>query len=407
MVILQFKEEALMVSEKIREMMDSSSFIRKMFETGAKLKQKFGEENVYDFSLGNPAMDPPEKFTKVLLEKAADHHMHRYMPNAGYLDVREKVAEYISSEQKTVIKADNVVMTSGAGGALNTVLKTILNPGDKIIASIPCFMEYKFYCDNHGGELILANGQADFNLDIEEIETAITKETAGVIINSPNNPSGKIYSKETINSLAVMLKNKSKEIGRTIYLISDEPYRKIVYDGIEVPSVMDAYKNSIVCTSYSKDLSIPGERIGWLAVNPEAEDYTNLINGIILCNRILGYVNAPALMQRTIAELQGISVDIDLYRDKRDLLAKKLAEFGYKFRIPEGTFYLFVEAPDGDDMKIVDLLQEERILVVPGRGFSLPGYFRIAYCVKDSIIQGSLAGFKRTAEKLGLKQDSK
>lgn len=396
-----------MVSEKIRHMMDSSSFIRKMFETGAKLKQEFGEENVYDFSLGNPAMDPPEKFTKILLEKASDHHMHRYMPNAGYLNVREKVAEYISSEQKTLIKANSIVMTSGAGGALNTILKTIINPGDKIIASIPCFMEYKFYCDNHGGELDLVKSQYDFNLDIEAIEAAITKKTTAVIINSPNNPSGRIYPIDTIKSLALILTIKSKEIGRTIYLISDEPYRKIIYDNMTVPSVLDAYKNSIVCTSYSKDLSIPGERIGWLAVNPEAEDYTNLINGIILCNRILGYVNAPALMQRTIAELQGVSVDINLYKKKRDLLAKKLAEFGYRFRIPEGTFYFFVEAPGGDDMKIVDILKDERILVVPGRGFSLPGYFRIAYCVNDSVIKGSLAGFKRTAEKLDLKQDNK
>jgi aspartate aminotransferase len=393
-----------MIAEKIRNMMDSSSFIRKMFETGAKLKLEFGAENVYDFSLGNPAMDPPEAFTKVLIEKAADHHMHRYMPNAGYISVRKKVSDFISSEQKTSITENDVVMTSGAGGALNTVLKTIINPGDTVIASIPCFMEYKFYCDNHGGELNLVNSLSDFNLDINAIEKAITIKTAAVIINSPNNPSGRIYPKETIDKLAVMLEKKSRETGRTIYLISDEPYRKIIYNNIEVPSVMDAYKNSVVCTSYSKDLSIPGERIGWLTVNPNAEDYSNLINGIILCNRILGYVNAPALMQRTIAELQGVSVDINKYRKKRDFLAKKLAEYGYKFRIPEGTFYFFVEAPGGDDMKIVDLLKEERILVVPGRGFSLPGYFRIAYCVSDSVIEGSMAGFQRTAEILGLKQ---
>ena len=394
-----------MISEKIRSMMDSSSFIRKMFETGAKLKLEYGVNNVFDFSLGNPAMDPPVKFTETLLEKAADIHMHRYMPNAGYLDVRKKVADYISSEQKTKVNENNIVMTSGAGGALNTVLKTLINSGDKIIASIPCFMEYKFYCDNHGGELQLVNGKSDFNLDIETIEQAITKETAAVIINSPNNPSGRIYPQETINSLASMLEAKSREIGRTVYLISDEPYRKIVYDGVTVPSIMDAYKNSIICTSYSKDLSIPGERIGWLTVNPEAEDYKNLINGIILCNRILGYVNAPALMQRTIAELQGVSVDIDLYKKKRDYLSQKLARFGYQFRIPEGTFYFLVEAPGGDDMKVVDLLKDERILVVPGRGFGLPGYFRIAYCVEDSVIEGSMAGFERTAEKFGLKQE--
>ncbi len=396
-----------MISGKIRKMMESSSFIRKMFETGARLKLEYGEDNVFDFSLGNPAMDPPGTFTETLLEKAADLHMHRYMPNAGYVDVRKKIADYISSEQETKITENNVVMTSGAGGALNTVLKTLINSGDKVIASIPCFMEYKFYCDNHGGELELVKGKSDFNLDINAIETAITKETAAVIINSPNNPSGRIYPQETIDNLALMLERKSNETGRTIYLISDEPYRKIVYDNLTVPQVMDAYKNSIICTSYSKDLSIPGERIGWLTVNPEAEDYTNLINGIILCNRILGFVNAPALMQRTIAELQGVSVDIDLYRRKRDYLAKKLAEFGYKFRVPEGTFYFFVEAPEGDDMKIVDMLQKERILVVPGRGFSLPGYFRIAYCVEDSVIEGSMTGFERTARKSGLKQDEK
>ena len=396
-----------MISKKIRSMMDSSSFIRKMFETGAKLKLEYGVDNVFDFSLGNPAMDPPDKFTEILLKKASDLHMHRYMPNAGYLDVRKKVADYISSEQKTKVNENNIVMTSGAGGALNTVLKTLINPGDNIIASIPCFMEYKFYCDNHGGELKLVNGRTDFNLDIGAIEQAITKDTAAVIINSPNNPSGRIYPQETIESLALMLEAKSSEIGRTLYLISDEPYRKIVYDDVIVPSIMDAYKNSIICTSYSKDLSIPGERIGWLTVNPEAEDYTNLINGIILCNRILGYVNAPALMQRTIAELQGVSVDIDLYKKKRDILAQNLAQFGYQFRIPEGTFYLFIEAPGGDDMEIVDLLKDERILVVPGRGFGLPGYFRIAYCVEDSVIAGSMAGFKRIAEKLGLKQDDK
>jgi aspartate aminotransferase len=391
-----------MISEKIRKMMDSSSFIRKMFETGAKLKKEFGENNVFDFSLGNPAMDPPERFTKVLLEKAADLHMHRYMPNSGYIDVRKKVADFISSEQSTKVLSGNIVMTSGAGGALNAVLKTLINPGDKIIASIPCFMEYKFYCDNHGGELELVEGEADFNLDITAIERAITKDTAAVIINSPNNPSGRIYPEKTLKDLSEMLIKKSIDIGRTVYLISDEPYRKIVYDDVIVPSVMDSYENSIICTSYSKDLSIPGERIGWLAVNPEAEDYDNLINGIILCNRILGYVNAPALMQRTIGELQGVSVNIGKYKKKRDLLAGKLTEFGYKFRIPEGTFYLFIEAPGGDDMKLVEMLKDEHILVVPGRGFGLPGYFRIAYCVTDSVIKGSLRGFKNTAIKLGL-----
>lgn len=391
-----------MISKRINGMMETSSFIRKMFETGSELKAQYGAENVFDFSLGNPNVLPPENFNAVLLQKAADKTRHAYMPNAGYPDVRQKVAEFASTEQQKTLNGDNVVMTSGAGGALNAVLKTLLNPGDTVIASTPCFMEYKFYCDNHGGILELVPGKQDFNIDVEGIERAITGKTAAVIINSPNNPSGRVYPEETIISLSRMLKKKSIEIGRTVYLISDEPYRKIVYDGVKVPPVLKHYDNSIVCTSYSKDLSIPGERIGYLAVNPDAEDYGNLINGIILCNRILGYVNAPALMQRTIAELQGESVDIDLYKIKRDMLAGGLGEMGYEFRIPEGTFYLLVKAPGGDDMKMVDLLLKEKILVVPGRGFGIPEYFRIAFCVDESVIAGAMDGFQRAAEKAGL-----
>ncbi len=391
-----------MIAKRISTMMESSSFIRKMFETGSELKAKYGAENVFDFSLGNPNVLPPETFNRVLLEKASDRTQHAYMPNAGYPDVRQKVAEFASTEQQKELTGDNIVMTSGAGGALNAALKTLLNPGDKVIASTPCFMEYKFYCDNHGGELELVPGTEDFNIDVEAIEKAITEKTAAVIINSPNNPSGRVYPEETIAALGRMLEKKSTEIGRTVYLISDEPYRKIVYDGVKVPPVLKHYSSSIICTSYSKDLSIPGERIGYLAVNPDAEDYNNLINGIILCNRILGYVNAPALMQRTIAELQGESVDIGLYKKKRDMLAEGLKEMGYEFRLPEGTFYLLVKAPGGDDMKMVDLLLQERILVVPGRGFGIPSYFRIAFCVDEHVITGAMAGFKRAAEKAGL-----
>lgn len=327
-----------MISTRIKEMMSSSSFIRKMFETGAELKSKYGEENVFDFSLGNPNIIPPDSFNRILKEKAADETMHAYMPNAGYPEVRQKVAGFASIEQQKTLSGDNIVMTTGAGGALNAVLKTILNPGDTVIASTPCFLEYKFYCDNHGGKLELVAGTEDFNIDIKNIESVITDKTAAVIINSPNNPSGRVYPEGTIIELGEMLKRKSQETGRTVYLISDEPYRKIVYDGVFVPPVLKHYDNSIICTSYSKDLSIPGERIGYIAVNPDAEDYTNLMNGIILCNRILGYVNAPALMQRTIAELQGESVDIGLYKRKRDLLTEGLSKLGYKFRIPEGTF---------------------------------------------------------------------
>ncbi len=390
------------ISKRINEMMSSSSFIRRMFETGAELKKKYGKENVFDFSLGNPDILPPDEFNRTLVEKASDTTMHAYMPNAGYPYVREKVAAFASREQETDLTGGNIVMTTGAGGALNTVLKTVINPGDNVIASTPCFMEYRFYCDNHGGELKLVEGTEDFNLDIDRIEDAIDGKTAAVIINSPNNPSGRIYPEETIRELGRMLERKSTETGRAIYLISDEPYRKIVYSGFSVPPVMKHYKNTVVCTSYSKDLSIPGERIGWLAVHPLADDYENLINGIILCNRILGYVNAPALMQRTIAELQGVSVDIGLYEKRRDLLVSGLERMGYSFRIPEGTFYLLVKAPDGDDLKITEILLEEKILVVPGRGFGIPGYFRIAFCVDENVITGSMKGFENAAVKAGI-----
>ena len=388
------------ISERIQTMMSGSSFIRKMFETGSELKNQYGSENVFDFSLGNPSMRPPDVFNESLLKAASDHLHHAYMPNAGYPEVRTSVARFLSKEQHVPLTEKNIIMTTGAGGALNIILKTILNPGDTVIASTPCFMEYKFYCDNHGGTLVLAEGTEDFNLNVSAIEAAITPQTAAVIINSPNNPSGRVYPEETIKELSAMLSRKSRDTGRTIYLISDEPYRKIVYDGITVPSILDHYNNSVICTSYSKDLSIPGERIGWLAVHPEADDFENLIAGAILCNRILGYVNAPAVMQRTIAELQGVSVDIGQYKKKRDLLVDELQKMGYRFRVPEGTFYLFVKAPGGDDLKIVDELLQERILVVPGRGFSYPGFFRIAYCVKDSVIEGSLPGFKRALKRI-------
>ncbi len=388
------------ISARIHTMMNGSSFIRKMFETGSELKEQYGSENVFDFSLGNPSMRPPDAFNESLLKAASDHHHHAYMPNAGYADVRASVARFLSKEQHVSLTEENIIMTSGAGGALNIILKTILNRGDTVIASTPCFMEYKFYCDNHDGALVLAEGTEDFNLDVSAIEAAITPQTAAVIINSPNNPSGRVYPEKTIKELSAMLTRKSRDTGRAIYLISDEPYRKIVYDRITVPSILNHYNNAVICTSYSKDLSIPGERIGWLAVHPEADDFENIIAGAILCNRILGYVNAPAVMQRTIADLQGVSVDINQYKKKRDLLVDELQRMGYRFRIPEGTFYLFVEAPGGDDMKIVDELLKERILVVPGRGFSYSGYFRIAYCVEDSVIEGALPGFKQALKRI-------
>ena len=385
------------VSDRVLKSMENSSWIRKMFETGGRLKAEFGEDNVFDFSLGNPNIEPPKEFTAALIEYVNKDikGKHSYMPNAGYPDVREKVAAYINETEKVSVNTDCVVMTCGAAGAINAVLKTILNPGDNVITSTPYFAEYRAYVDNYSGVLVEVPSTKDFDLDVNAIEKAVNSKTAAVIVNSPNNPSGRVFPETTIRALSEMLERKGKETGRAVYLLSDEPYKKIVYNGVKVPSVLANYKNTIVLTSYSKDLSIPGERIGWLAVHPEADDFRNLIDGIIMCNRILGFVNAPAIMQKVIASLQGRSVDIDFYRKKRDRLCVILKEAGFSFVKPEGTFYLFPEAPGGDDIKAVAALQEERILTVPGSGFGTPGYFRISYCVADKVIEGSAEGFRR------------
>ncbi len=383
--------------------MQNASFIRKMFEEGAKLKLLHGADKVCDFSIGNPDMVPPEEFQKVLMEEAArnEPRIHGYMPNAGYPFVRKSVADFASVEQGVELKADHVLMTCGAGGALNVVLRAIVNPGDEVLASAPCFVEYGFYCQNFGASLKLVPSTPDFDLDPEGFAAAITDKTAAVIVNSPHNPTGRIYPAETLARLAKILDEASARTGRRIYLISDEPYRKIAYDGIQVPPVMAAYPHTLVATSYSKDLSLPGERIGWLSVNPGAEDAEQLIGALTLCNRILGYVNAPGLMQRVIARLQGVSVDVTLYQAKRDALRKILDDAGFEYATPEGTFYFWVKSPVEDEVQVVDALKKELILTVPGRGFAGPGWFRISYCVDDAVIARSAEGFKTVGKLFG------
>ena len=389
------------IATKIETILHRSSWIRKMFEEGARLKAAHGADKVFDFSLGNPNITAPECFDKALAETACScSGEHGYMPNTGYAHVRQSVAKYLSEEQGVTVTQDEVIMTCGASGALNVALKTLLDPGDEVLTPVPCFVEYGFYADNHGGLLKTVATHPDFSLDLEAMATAITPQTKVVLINSPNNPTGQIYSQESLERLGELLAAKSARYERPIYLISDEPYRKIVFDDHSVPSIFTVYADSLLATSYSKDISIPGERIGYAALNPAANYRDAVMNGMALANRILGFVNAPALMQKIVACLQGTSVDIGLYQRKRDLLCEGLAAAGYEFITPPGTFYLFPKSPIPDDVAFVQALQEELILVVPGSGFNGPGYFRIAFCVDDATIVNALPGFKRAIERL-------
>ncbi|WP_054029411.1 pyridoxal phosphate-dependent aminotransferase [Desulfatitalea tepidiphila] len=385
------------VARKISAVMQQSSWIRKMFEEGARLKAKHGADKVFDFSLGNPNLPPPAQFDVALRDAVitCGPGGHCYMPQAGYPQVCDAVADYLASEQGVTPEAADVIMTCGAAGALNVILKALLDPGDEVIVPTPCFVEYRFYVDNHGGEIRMVPTQPDFTLDLEAIAAAINAKTKAVLINSPNNPTGQIYTAESLAALGALLRDKGRELDRTIYLISDEPYRKIVYDGHRVPSIFQAYPESIVATSYSKDLSIPGERIGFAAINPAATYKTDLRAGFALANRILGFVNAPALMQRVVACLQGASVDMGEYKRKRDLLCDGLAAAGYDFVKPPGAFYLFPRTPIADDVAFVRELQEELILAVPGSGFAGPGHFRLAFCVDDQTIVNAMPGFTR------------
>jgi len=391
------------LSRRVRESIENASWIRRMFEAGAALRAQHGPQSVCDFSLGNPDVEPPAEFQEALAQIVATPMVrkHGYMPNAGYPEVRACVAEQVSREQGVRLTGDSVVMSCGASGAMNSVLKTLLDPGDEVIVSLPCFMEYVSYVDNHGGKLITVPSRADFDLDVEAIAARLTPRTAAIIINSPNNPTGRIYPEETLRKLAATLREARPRIGRTVYIIADEPYRKLTYDGASVPGIMALYPHSIVATSYSKDLSLPGERIGYAAICPEAEEAKLLLDGVVLCTRILGYVNAPALMQRVVARLQGLSVDTEIYRRKRDLFCGALAAMGYQFTVPRGAFYIFPRAPGGDDLAFVKALQEELTLVVPGRGFGLPGWFRIAYCVDTPVIERSFPAFRKVMAKLG------
>lgn len=385
------------VAQKIAEFIERSSWIRAMFEAGAKLKAEKGAENVFDFSLGNPNIEPPESFYSVLGELAADRTpgTHAYMPNAGYPKVRTKVAQFLSKHSGPTFSLDDVIMTVGAGGGLNIVLKALVDPGADVVVPTPYFVEYDFYLDNHGGTVTRVATNDDFSLDVDAVVKAISDKTCAVLINTPNNPTGAVYGEDQLKALAKALTDIGNKRGRPVYLISDEPYRDIVFEGITVPSLFDIYTNSIVVTSFSKNLSLPGERIGYVAVHPDIADKGILIAGMTLCNRILGYVNAPGLMQRTVAELLEDTADVAQYATKRALILKVLDEAGFEYVKPLGGFYVFPKSPIEDDVKFAKAAQEENLLVVPGSGFMGPGYFRIAFCCSDDTITRSVDAFKR------------
>lgn len=389
------------ISHQMRTYIDRASWIRKMFEEGARLKKIHGADKVFDFSLGNPNVPPPPS-VKEALRRVIEHgaeSIHAYMPNAGLPQTREKLAAYLSREHGVKLTADHVILTCGAAGALNVILKALLDPGDEVVVPAPFFVEYGFYAENHGGTLKTVRTTSGFSLDLNALEAAIGLKTKVVLINSPNNPTGQIYTAAELKELGELLHRKSRAAGHPIFLVSDEPYRKIVYTSEKPPSIFQCYENALIATSFSKDLSLPGERIGYVAVHPEAEDQGALQGALILANRILGFVNAPALMQWILPDLLEESVDVSIYRAKRDKLLNGLRSAGYECFEPPGAFYLFPRSPLRDDVAFVQLLVEEKILAVPGTGFGGPGYFRLAYCVDDSTIDGAFPGLARAMDK--------
>ena len=383
--------------------MKGASWIRKMFTEGLELKEKYGVENVADLSLGNPVTEPPPQVLQRLKEIANDETpgLHRYMPNAGFASTRGAVARYLHKKTGVPYARRNIVMCVGAGGGLNVIFKSILDAGDEVIVLAPFFVEYKFYVTNHGGKMVLVDCDENFRPDAEAIAKAITPRTRAVIVNAPNNPTGVVYSAADYDALGDVLRAASEEHARPIYLVSDEPYRAISYDKVKIPWPVRHYRDTIHVTSFSKDLAMPGERIGYIAVNPESADSFEMSGALIFANRTLGFVNAPALQQRLVEGLLDVHVDMAGYTAKRALLLKALADAGYECVRPEGAFYMFPKVPGGmDDIEFVNLCLSERLLVVPGSGFGTPGYFRMSYAVTDRDVELAVDALQRVAERI-------
>lgn len=376
----------------------ANGVIRKMFEEGALLKKKYGEDNVYDFSIGNPDLDPPAEVVEAIKEIAADTSpmCHGYMPNPGYMQARQAMAEKTSLEQGTAVPADCVIMSVGAAGAMNCVFKALLNVGDEVIVPAPYFAEYGHYCANHGGTLRPVPTKNDFSLDTDAIKAALTEKTAAVIINSPNNPTGRIYSREEIQALSAVLTAHGEKTGRYPYIVCDEPYRAITYGGKKVAPVFPEYRQAVLVTSFAKNLSVPGERIGYIAVNPASDDASEMVAACILATRILGFVNAPAFFQKVIARSWNARCDYSLYEKRCREIMEIMDYAGLQYAKPEGAFYLFVKVPEGwngDDMAFTEHLKKFNILCAPGTGFGGKGWFRISYCVAEKTILNSKEAF--------------
>ena len=384
--------------------MEKGSWIRQMFEAGARLKAEHGLENVFDFSLGNPILEPPKEVHANLRKLLVNPEpgMHRYMPNAGFMETREYVAGVMRDETGHPFEGEDVVMCVGAGGGLNVVFKALLEPGEQVLALAPFFVEYEAYAQNNGCCLSIAPTTQEFQPDLSTIEANLSELTKIVIINSPNNPTGMVYSQETLDKLGQLLLRKEEEYAHPIYLVSDDIYRYLVFDGLTNGNAFLSYPNSILVNSHSKDLGLPGERIGYIAIHPGIIEREELRAALILCNRILGFVNAPALMQKILPLLGKARVDVSIYEESRDKILTMISGLGFEAIKPQGAFYIFPKSPDPDDVAFVKRAQEENILLVPGTGFGGPGHFRISLCCTTETIENSRPGFERLAEHYGL-----
>ena len=388
------------ISQSAREQMGKSSWIRRMFEEGAELRRVHGADKVFDLSLGNPLLPPPPEFRQALLDiaSAPDTGLHRYMPNPGFPETRAAVAAGLSRETGLDFTQDEVIMTVGAAGAINVVLKAMLDPGDEVVILAPYFAEYIFYVQHANGVAIEIASDADFLPDMDAFRAALNERTKAVIINSPNNPSGVIYPASLLAEMSDAIKEAERRYGTEIYVVSDEPYRKLIYSEGAYPFVFEHHERSVVATSHSKDLGLAGERIGYLAFNPADSGRAELFDASVFMLRTLGFVNAPAILQRAVAGIQDSTVDIEVYRRKRDFIHSELTQLGYECRLPDGGFYLFPRSPLDDDVEFVNRLKRHLVLVVPGSGFGMPGFFRVSYCVEDSVLEGSIAGFAAALE---------